>query len=108
MNDAPQFVRFTPNGRVHVMKGYRKLDLLVGESFGDRLAEAVMARQRAYCGKEGKPGLQYGLGTFDDVDLCQRCVKAWPHDSELLFEHPIPPVPGPIVKRTPRYGWKGD
>lgn len=99
MDDEPRFARFAEGGRVHVLRAERHTIL---HTLGDLPAADpdqrpplvnmniayLMGRNWALCGKIGAQGGTDGISHFDDADLCQRCYRAWPHDTSLLFEHP--------------------
>lgn len=82
------FLRFSDDdsGKVHVFGRYSPF----GESLGADTGETgwLMASQQALCGARGRPGGLHGITAFADTDLCRRCHKAFPHNTDLLFEHP--------------------
>lgn len=91
MDVEPRFARFARAGKVHVLRTELKFVSGAVPRTGDQAVDftvALMGRQWALCGEAGWPGLLYGISHFDDADLCARCWQAWPHGTDLLFEHP--------------------
>lgn len=87
--DEPRFARFSPRGKVHILRD--RLHLVsdtLGEPPTGEAGEWLMGRQWALCGQLGPTGTTHDVNTFPDRDLCFRCVKAWPYDEVKLFEHP--------------------
>lgn len=78
----PVFVRFRPDGVVHLLAGY--------DAYDDSAVAGLMVKQLARCGARGKPGQQYGISVFADEDLCGRCARLVPDGQRVrLFLHDV-------------------
>ena len=84
----PAFFRISDRPAVHVQGGWWTPEVFRGLGIGAMITQRPVARCGAYQhGYVFNPDVY--VGTFDDIELCQRCHRTVPEEHRaVLFEHP--------------------